>query len=110
MDQRSYKRNLKFDFFPAQRGRYGQRCDLGEGLSKLGQSLPERRTIERPLSCSTPKACRFLDLSGLGAVTCQQLRLAFCNLFKLAFERFCDAGVKRAARLAQKGAIRRVLY
>ena len=52
----------------------------------------------------------FLDQSRLGAVTRQQLRLGLGDLGELAFERFGDAGVKRASRLAQQRAVGRVLH
>ena len=97
----AYERDLEFDFFPTQRGRDGQCRDLDEGLGKLGQSLHERRAIERPLSCCAPKACRFLDLPGLGAVTRQQFWLTLGDLREPALKRLGDASVKRPSRLAQ---------
>ena len=39
----------------------------------------------------------------------EQLGLAFGNVSKLALKRFSNTGVKSASRLAQEGAIGRVL-
>ena len=50
------------------------------------------------------------DQPSLGAVTRQEFRLVLGNVSELAFEGFGDAGVKRASRLAQQGAIGRVLH
>src|SRR6516162_332180 len=42
-------------------------------------------------------------------MTRQQLRLVLANLGELVFNRFCDASVQRTSRLAQKGAVGRIL-
>ena len=110
MAERGYERDLEFDFFPTQRGRDGQRRDLVEGPGELRHCFYERRALERPLSRFAPKARRFLDLPGLGAVTRQQLRLVLGNLGELAFKGFGDLRMKRASRLAQQGAVCRILH
>src|SRR6516162_10773420 len=42
-------------------------------------------------------------------MTRQQLRLVLANLGELVFNRLCDASVQRTSRLAQKGAVGRIL-
>jgi hypothetical protein len=48
--------------------------------------------------------------TGFGAVMREQLGLAFGNVSKLALKCFSNTGVKSASRLAQEGAIGRILY
>ena len=105
-----YERDLKLDLLATQRGRGGQGRDLVERTRELLRSFDQRRALQRPLSRLAPEARRLLDQPGLGAVTRQQLGLVLGNLRELAFEGFGDAGMKRAARLAQQRAIGRVLH
>ena len=90
------ERDLKLDLLTAQRGRGRQGRDLAEGTRELRHSLYQRRALQRPLSCFAPQARGFLDLARLGAVTRQQLGLAFSDVREVAIECFGDAGVKRA--------------
>ena len=61
------------------------------------------------MSRFTPEARCLFDQTGLSAMTRQQFWLVLGNLDEFAFERFGDASVQRTSRLAQKGAVGRIL-
>jgi hypothetical protein len=101
MHERGYERDLKLDLFATHRGRGRQGRDLVECAGELRYRLNQRRAFERPLSRFAPQERGLLDQSGFGAVTRQQLGLAFGDLRELAFECFGDAGMEHASWLAQ---------
>jgi hypothetical protein len=105
VDEGSYDGHLKLDFIamPRRRGRQGRR--LREGVPELLRSLYRCRTVQRPLPRLSPKTSRLFNLTGLRRVTCQQLRPTLGSLRELALKSFYNTGMKRAPRLAQKGAV-----
>ena len=109
VDERGYERDLKLDLLATQRGRAGQDRDLVERARELRHGFNQRRALQRPLSRFAPKARGLLDQPGFGAVTRQNLRLVLGDVSEVAFERFGDASVQRTSRLAQKGAVGRIL-
>jgi hypothetical protein len=102
--QWGYERDLKLDPFVTQRGSNGQGRDLVEGARELLCGFNQRRALQRPLSCLAPQARRLLDQAGLGAMPCEQMRVALGDVGKLPFDCVCDTSVQRASRLAQQGA------
>ena len=103
-------RDLEIDLFAAQAGRGRQDRDLVERPCELRRRLHQRRALQRPLSCFAPRARSLLDQPSLGAMVRQQFRLDLGDLGELALDAFGDARVKSASRLAQQGAIGRVLH
>ncbi len=101
---------MKLDLLAAQRGGGWQDRNLGKRTRELLCGFNQRRALQRALSRTGPQARSLLDLPSLGAVTRQQLRLALGDVSELAFKGFGDTGVKRAPRLAQQGAISRLLH
>ena len=110
MHERGYERDLKLDLFSTQRGRGRQPCDLGERARKLFDRLNQGGARHGPLSGPAPQSSGFFVQASLRAVTCQYLRLVLDNVGEATFDGFHDAGMQRAARLAQQRAIGRVLY
>ena len=90
-------------------GRCGQGRDLVECARKLSSRFDQRGALQRPLSGFAPKARGLLDQPSFGAVTRQNLRLVLSDVSEVAFEGFGDASVQRTSRLAQKGAVSRIL-
>src|SRR5215472_4814760 len=99
MDEWGYERDLKLDLLATQGGRAGQGSNLGKRAAKVRCSLYQRRALKRALPRFSPQPGGLLDQAGLGAVMCQQLRLALGDLGRLVFKGFGDTGVKRATRL-----------
>src|SRR4029077_3600566 len=84
VNERVYERDLELDLFTAQFRRSRQGANLSESTGELCHSLYQGRTRQRPLSRFAPLARGFLYYARLGAVTRQQLGLAFGNLSELA--------------------------
>ena len=85
MDQWVYEGDLELDLLATPGRRGGQGRDLVQGARELRHSLNQCRGLQRPLSRFAPQARGFFDEGGLGAVTCQQFRLALGDLRELAF-------------------------
>src|SRR4029077_4182830 len=80
-----------------------------ETLRKLSGRFNQSGALQRPLSGFAPKAHGLFDQPGFGAVARQNLRLVLSDVSEAAFEGFGDASVQRTSRLAQKGAVGRIL-
>ena len=104
-----YECHLQPDFFATQRRSAGRHRYFRKGTLELFDGFKERRALQRPLTGSAPPTRGLLDKPGFGAMAREQLGLAFYDICKLAFNRFGDAGMKRSSRVAQEGAIGRVL-
>ena len=110
MEEWGYECDLQLDLFLTQGGRAGQCRDQVERTPELFRGFDQRRALRRPLPRFTPQPRCFLDLPGLGPVTCQQLRRVLSYLRPLTFEGFGDSRMKRSPWLAQQRAVGYVPY
>ena len=80
----------------------GKARNLVEGPRELSYGLDQRRARQGPLSRLAPQARGLLDQPSLGAVTRQQLGLAFGNVSETGSQVFqqCEHAVRVAARAA----------
>ncbi len=109
VEERGYEGDLKLDLLPAQRGRRGQGRELIKRPVKLRRSFHHCRTRHGTLPRLAPKARSLLGQPGICAVARQNLRLVLSDVREVPFEGFGNASVQRTSRLAQKGAVGRIL-
>src|SRR6202790_4250279 len=110
MEERVHERYLKINLLSTKCGGGGQGRDLIESAPKLLCGFSQRRASERLLSRLAPQKRAFFDQPGLGAMPGQQIRLALGDVGKLSFEGVCDTSMECASRLAQQGAVGRILH
>ena len=110
VDESIPKPDLSLDPVAPEGRRDRQGRNLVERACELRHGLDQRRARQRLLARFAPKAGGLLDQPGLGAMTCQQFRLALGDLRKSGLKHFGNTGVKGASGFAQQRSVGRILH